>query len=78
MYVNELETKTSCANEWLLNDVARGDWGFDGYITTDCGAANDVFAHHNYYPTKEETVAGILHAGEWHWHWHWHWRWNWN
>ena len=25
----------SCANDWLLKEVARGDWAFDGYITSD-------------------------------------------
>jgi beta-glucosidase-like glycosyl hydrolase len=23
----------SCANTFLLNDIARAQWGFDGYIT---------------------------------------------
>jgi len=27
----------SCANKYLMNDLARGTWGFDGYITSDCG-----------------------------------------
>lgn len=34
---------TISANEWLLNKVARGDWGFEGYITSDCGAVSNVF-----------------------------------
>jgi beta-glucosidase len=25
----------SCANKFLMNDLVRGDWGFDGYITSD-------------------------------------------
>ena len=28
----------SCANDWLLTSVAREEWGFDGYITSDCDA----------------------------------------
>ena len=32
----------SCANQYLMNDLARGEWGFDGYITSDCNAVNDV------------------------------------
>jgi beta-glucosidase-like glycosyl hydrolase len=23
----------SCANAFLLNEIARGQWGFDGYVT---------------------------------------------
>jgi beta-D-xylosidase 4 len=53
----------SCGNEWLLNEVARKDWGFDGYITSDCDADADAFRAHHYYPTPEATVAGVLKAG---------------
>ena len=30
---NALNGIPTCANDWLLKDVARGEWGFDGYIT---------------------------------------------
>jgi beta-glucosidase-like glycosyl hydrolase len=46
----------SCANSWLLKDVARGDWAFDGYITSDCDADYDVFYRHHYTKTPEEAV----------------------
>jgi len=29
----------SCANSFLLNEVARQEWQFSGYITSDCGGA---------------------------------------
>lgn len=32
----------SAANGYLLNDLLRRNWGFDGYITTDCGAGEDL------------------------------------
>eukprot|EP00750_Incisomonas_marina_P023484 INCI5035.7.p1 GENE.INCI5035.7~~INCI5035.7.p1 ORF type:complete len:707 (+),score=122.42 INCI5035.7:169-2289(+) len=60
---NSINGVPSCANPWLLNEVARGDWGFDGYITSDCDAVDDVFNQHHYYETAEETVAGVLAAG---------------
>lgn len=28
----------SAANKYLLTDLLRRNWGFDGYVTTDCGA----------------------------------------
>ena len=32
-----------CAeNEWLLNQVLRKDWGFDGVVVTDWGAENEI------------------------------------
>jgi len=60
---NSINGVPSCASPWLLDEVARGDWGFDGYITSDCDADDDVFNKHHYYATKEETVAGVLKAG---------------
>ena len=50
----------SCANDWLLQKVARDEWSFDGYITSDCGADNDVFFNHHYTKTPEESVAAVL------------------
>lgn len=41
---------TISANDWLLNDIARGEWQFDGYITSDC----DGTSLH-----KLESVASI-------------------
>ena len=36
---------------------------FDGYITSDCDADNDVVFAHHYTKTPEEGVAAVLHAG---------------
>ncbi len=34
---------TYCAeNSWLLNDVLRKEWGYDGVVVTDWGAENDI------------------------------------
>merc|ERR1719473_1597346 len=60
---NSINGVPSCANPWLLDQVARKDWGFDGYITSDCDADADVYNKHHYYATPEETVAGVLKAG---------------
>ena len=59
---NAINGVPSCASPWLLDEVARGDWGFDGYITSDCDADADVYNKHHYYKSPEETVAGVLKA----------------
>ena len=43
---NSVNGVPSCANDWLLNDVARGEWGLDGYVTADCDADADVVNTH--------------------------------
>ena len=47
-----------CANQMLLTDVLRGEWGFDGYITSDCGAINDIFANHK-YPGRLKVLSSL-------------------
>lgn len=53
----------SCANQGLLSDLARGRWGFDGYITSDCGGTAGVAGSHGYTSGVEETVAAVMGAG---------------
>ena len=60
---NAVNGVPSCANDWLLQTVARDNWGFDGYITSDCDADSDVFNSHHYTATAEEAVKEVLHAG---------------
>lgn len=44
--------------------MAREEWGFDGYITSDCDADDNVISTHHYLNhTEQQGVADILHAG---------------
>ena len=60
---NRLNGVPACCNEWLLTTVLRDEWGFDGYVVTDCGAILDIFANHNYVETPEEASALAVKAG---------------
>merc|ERR1719375_1355451 len=60
---NSVNGVPSCANDWLLEDVARKNWGFDGYITSDCDADANVYNSHHYTSTPEEAVRDVLRAG---------------
>ena len=37
---NSVNGVPACANQFLIKDVMRNAWGFDGYITTDSGLFN--------------------------------------
>lgn len=52
-----------CANQHLLTDVLRDTWGFDGYVTSDCGAINDVQVNHHFAPDGKTAAAMGLKAG---------------
>nr|GLL48062.1 probable beta-D-xylosidase 7 [Ipomoea trifida] len=60
---NSVNGIPSCADQNLLTNVARRQWGFHGYITSDCDAVSNVFQDHKYTKTPEDTVAAVLNAG---------------
>ncbi|RAL40379.1 hypothetical protein DM860_006449 [Cuscuta australis] len=60
---NSVNGIPSCASYDLLTKTARGQWGFRGYITSDCDAVGNVFHDHKYTKTPEDTVADVLNAG---------------
>ena len=50
---NSLNGQPACANTDLLQEHLRKDWGFQGYVVSDCGAVTDVFVGHHFMPTPE-------------------------
>lgn len=53
----------ACANPFLLQDILREEWNFDGYITSDCGAVGGVTHKQKYVKTPVEAAAVSLKAG---------------
>ena len=49
-------------NKWLLTDVLRDEWGFDGFVVTDAGAAADLETHH-YASDRADAAVRALNAG---------------
>ncbi len=43
---NRVDGEPACANPYLLTDLLRKQWGFEGYVTSDCGAIFDIWANH--------------------------------
>lgn len=51
------------ANPWLLTKVLRDDWGFNGYVVSDCGGVAAVRNAHKYCSTLETAGTLCLKAG---------------
>jgi len=60
---NAVDGKAACANGTLLGDILRRDWGFQGFITSDCGAVDDVTTGHHNTKTNAEGAALTVKMG---------------
>lgn len=52
-----------CANRYLMKDILRGQWGFEGYYVSDCWAVRDFHEHHMVTAAPVESAAMALNAG---------------
>lgn len=53
----------ACANQQLLTNITRNEWGFKGYVVSDCDAVSNMITEHKYLKTPEEAVAASIKAG---------------
>jgi beta-glucosidase len=51
------------ANRWLLTDLLRGEWGFNGTVVTDVGAPGHLTKYQKYSKDSAEATAMMLNAG---------------
>jgi beta-glucosidase len=54
---NRTNGEACCASPTLLEKILRQEWGFDGYVVSDCAAIYDIFANHKIVETLEEAAA---------------------
>ena len=52
-----------CASADLLQKRLREQWGFQGYVVSDCGAVNDIHRNHKFTPTLGEAAVAAVKAG---------------
>jgi beta-glucosidase len=60
---NELDGVPSHVNAWMLRDVLRGEWGFDGTIVSDWFAIRELLTRHSLAESVEEAARRALRAG---------------
>ena len=60
---NEIDGVPSHANKWLLGDVLRGEWGFDGAIVSDYAAIPELASFHHIAADMDGAARLALAAG---------------
>ncbi|MDR0543243.1 MAG: glycoside hydrolase family 3 C-terminal domain-containing protein [Dysgonamonadaceae bacterium] len=52
-----------CGSDKLMIDVLRSDWGFTGYVTSDCGAIDDFYRNHKTHANAQDAAADAVYHG---------------
>lgn len=60
---NRVYGESASASRFLLRDVLRRDWGFKGYVVSDCWAIVDIWKHHRIVTTREAAAALAVRNG---------------
>ncbi|MCF7805089.1 MAG: glycoside hydrolase family 3 C-terminal domain-containing protein [Candidatus Marinimicrobia bacterium] len=60
---NRTNGEACCGSNTLLKNILRNEWGFDGYIVSDCGAVEDIYNDHKMVKTAPEAAALAVQSG---------------
>lgn len=52
-----------CGHKYLMEEVLRGKWNFDGHFVSDCGAIKDFHENHKITANARESAALALKRG---------------
>ena len=60
---NRFRGQPCCGSGELLQKILRDEWGFSGYVVSDCWAIMDFYTTHNVDKTAPEAAVRALTAG---------------
>ncbi|MBK9925216.1 MAG: glycoside hydrolase family 3 C-terminal domain-containing protein [Anaerolineales bacterium] len=60
---NRTLDEVCCASKLLLDDILRGEWGFDGHVVSDCMALSDFHLNHKVTEDAADSAALALKYG---------------
>lgn len=63
MAYNTLDGIPCATHQWLITDVLKGEWGFQGYVSTDGGSSQLIYDEQGIYETPESVAAALMNAG---------------
>ena len=60
---NRTNGEPCCGSRTLLQEILRKEWGFEGYVVSDCGAIDDFHLHHKVTSSAAESAALAVRNG---------------
>jgi beta-glucosidase len=60
---NRVNGESASASPRLLQEILRKQWGFDGYIVSDCDSIEDIFKQHKIVDSAQAAAALGLKSG---------------
>jgi beta-glucosidase len=60
---NRTLDEVCCASKLLIEDILRGEWGFDGHFVSDCMALSDFHLNHKVTEDAADSAALALKYG---------------
>ena len=60
---NSLDGIPCSSNRWLLTEVLREEWGFEGFVVSDYNSVTGILHKHCVAETEEETAKLAIEAG---------------
>ncbi len=60
---NRTNSEACCASPTLLQKILREEWGFEGYVVSDCHAICDLHLHHHITNHPHESAAMAVKNG---------------
>jgi len=60
---NRFRGQSATGSDFLLTKTLRDEWGFKGYVVSDCGAVADIYRGHKIAATPEEAAAISIKSG---------------
>ena len=60
---NEIDGIPSHANNWLLNGVLRGEWGYQGAVVSDYYGVRELVTRHHLYDNLKDAAERAIKSG---------------
>jgi len=63
MAYNTFDAIPCATHDWLIKDIIKGEWKFEGFVRSDGGSAQFIFEDGWIHETAEDLAADLLNSG---------------